>query len=128
MEEGEGGAESSASQGHPPPHRPLRASPAVAAPSGWGHRQGRGGSDGGERRDRVRGGPPARAPWPPRHGRLPRRRAGQDAAERIRAEAPTEPGVSVEWRQLDVADAASVEAFAAWVAETHGGVHALVRL
>ncbi|KAF8648661.1 hypothetical protein HU200_064709 [Digitaria exilis] len=51
---------------------------------------------------------------------------GQDAAERIRAEAPGDVCVSVEWRQLDVADAASVEAFAAWAAETHGGIHVLV--
>jgi hypothetical protein len=48
---------------------------------------------------------------------------GQDAAERIPTEAP---GGSVEWRQLDVVDAASVEAFAVWVAETHGGIHVLV--
>ncbi|XP_062207987.1 uncharacterized protein LOC133909532 [Phragmites australis] len=51
---------------------------------------------------------------------------GQAAAEQIRAEAPDEAVVSVEWRQLDVADAASVEAFAAWAAQTHGGIHVLV--
>ena len=51
---------------------------------------------------------------------------GQDAAERIRGEAPDGAGVSVEWRQLDVADAASVEAFATWALETHGGIHVLV--
>jgi hypothetical protein len=51
---------------------------------------------------------------------------GQDAAGRILAEAPGEAPVSVEWRQLDVADAASVEAFAAWALETHGGIHVLV--
>ncbi|TVU34623.1 hypothetical protein EJB05_16462, partial [Eragrostis curvula] len=51
---------------------------------------------------------------------------GQAAAERIRTEAPGDAGVSVEWRQLDVADAASVEAFAAWAAQTHGGIHVLV--
>ncbi|CAO1942911.1 unnamed protein product [Urochloa humidicola] len=51
---------------------------------------------------------------------------GQEAAGRIMAEAPEEARVSVEWRQLDVADAASVEAFAAWVLQTHGGIHVLV--
>ncbi|GJN16851.1 hypothetical protein PR202_gb03875 [Eleusine coracana subsp. coracana] len=51
---------------------------------------------------------------------------GQAAAELIRAEASGEAGVSVECRQLDVADAASVKAFAAWAAETHGGIHVLV--
>ncbi|PUZ53140.1 hypothetical protein GQ55_5G030800 [Panicum hallii var. hallii] len=51
---------------------------------------------------------------------------GQDAAERIRGEAPDEAGVSVEWRQLNVADVASVEAFATWALETHGGIHVLV--
>ncbi|KAK3162918.1 hypothetical protein QOZ80_1BG0095320 [Eleusine coracana subsp. coracana] len=51
---------------------------------------------------------------------------GQAAAELIRAEASGEAGVSVECRQLDVADAASVKAFAAWAAETHGGIHVLI--
>ena len=51
---------------------------------------------------------------------------GQDAAGRILAEAPDGAVVSVESRQLDVADAASVEAFAAWAVETHGGIHVLV--
>ncbi|CAD6228358.1 unnamed protein product [Miscanthus lutarioriparius] len=51
---------------------------------------------------------------------------GQDAAGRILAEAPDDAVVSVESRQLDVADAASVEAFAAWAVETHGGIHVLV--
>ncbi|KAL6839927.1 hypothetical protein ACP4OV_029737 [Aristida adscensionis] len=47
---------------------------------------------------------------------------GQAAAERVR-----ELGAaSVESRQLDVADAASVEAFAAWAAQAHGAVHVLV--
>lgn len=50
---------------------------------------------------------------------------GRDAAEQIRA-AAGKPGVSVEWRQLDVTDAASVEGFATWVERTHGGVHVLV--
>jgi short-subunit dehydrogenase len=50
---------------------------------------------------------------------------GQEAAERLlREEAVAQP--SVEWQQLDVTDAASVEAFAAWTAETHGGIHVLV--
>ena len=39
---------------------------------------------------------------------------GQDAAGRILAEAPDDAVVSLESRQLDVADAASMEAFAAW--------------
>ncbi|NP_001136617.1 (+)-neomenthol dehydrogenase [Zea mays] len=51
---------------------------------------------------------------------------GQDAAERILAEAPDDTVVSVESRKLDVADAASVEAFAAWAVETYGGIHVLV--
>ncbi|BAS76023.1 (+)-neomenthol dehydrogenase [Oryza sativa Japonica Group] len=50
---------------------------------------------------------------------------GRDATEQIRA-AAGKPGVSVEWRQLDVTDAASVEGFATWVERTHGGVHVLV--
>ncbi|KAF0925453.1 hypothetical protein E2562_016671 [Oryza meyeriana var. granulata] len=49
---------------------------------------------------------------------------GRDAAEQIRAAG--EPGVSVEWRQLDVTDAASVGDFAGWVERTHGGIHVLV--
>ncbi|CAD6235125.1 unnamed protein product [Miscanthus lutarioriparius] len=51
---------------------------------------------------------------------------GQEAAGRILAEVPDEADVSVESRQLDVADTASVEAFAAWAVETHGGIHVLV--
>jgi len=51
---------------------------------------------------------------------------GQEAAGRILAEAPDEASVSVESWQLDVADAASVQAFAAWAVETHGGIHVLV--
>uniref|UniRef100_A0ACD5XB32 Uncharacterized protein n=1 Tax=Avena sativa TaxID=4498 RepID=A0ACD5XB32_AVESA len=48
---------------------------------------------------------------------------GLEAAERLLREVA---GVDVEWRQLDVTDAASVEAFAAWTARTHGGIHVLV--
>ena len=51
---------------------------------------------------------------------------GQDAAGRILAEAPDEASVSVESWQLDVADAVSMQAFAAWAVETHGGIHVLV--
>ena len=48
---------------------------------------------------------------------------GRDAAESILRE---QEAASAEWRQLDVADAASVEAFAAWTARTHGGIHVLI--
>ncbi|KAG8078978.1 hypothetical protein GUJ93_ZPchr0007g3911 [Zizania palustris] len=48
----------------------------------------------------------------------------RDAADKILAAG--EPGVSVEWRQLDVTDAASVGDFAAWAAQTHGRIHILV--
>ncbi|XP_040381993.1 carbonyl reductase [NADPH] 3-like [Oryza brachyantha] len=51
---------------------------------------------------------------------------GRDAAEQIRAEGGPAVTVSVESRQLDVADAASVESFAAWVERAHGGIHVLV--
>jgi NAD(P)-dependent dehydrogenase (short-subunit alcohol dehydrogenase family) len=52
----------------------------------------------------------------------------QEAAERLLREAAAagDASVYVEWRQLDVTDAASVEAFAAWTARTHGGIHILV--
>ncbi|KQK15697.1 hypothetical protein BRADI_1g24450v3 [Brachypodium distachyon] len=53
---------------------------------------------------------------------------GREAAEKLVEEAAAAGGasVAVEWRQLDVADAASVEAFAAWTARTHGGIHVLL--
>ncbi|KAM0931500.1 hypothetical protein ACQ4PT_000486 [Festuca glaucescens] len=55
---------------------------------------------------------------------------GQEAAERLLREAAAagDASVCVEWRQLDVTDAASVEAFAAWTARTHGGIHILLQV
>uniref|UniRef100_A0ACD5XH69 Uncharacterized protein n=2 Tax=Avena sativa TaxID=4498 RepID=A0ACD5XH69_AVESA len=53
---------------------------------------------------------------------------GQEAVESLLREAAEsgDTSVDVEWQQLDVTDAASVEAFAAWTARTHGGIHVLV--
>lgn len=131
-EEGEGGgagaAGAAAAGGHAPPRRALRAAPAVvgrprSAAAAAGARGG--GGDGGQPRIGYEA-----ARQLATHGLhvvLTSRDAarGRDAAEQIRA-AAGKPGVSVEWRQLDVTDAASVEGFATWVERTHGGVHVLV--